>query len=692
MQHYALGVLEIDAVLEQFPAHAGTSLGRARVREARPYGDAGEAHAAQRRSREALAHHKSGGRLPLHGISDVRPILAHLVSEGRPRDGLELVRLRQCLVGMEGLIEHLRERADALPSLLEVMWDVDPLPDLIERLDRTLDERGEILDRASPRLQTLREEMREVDTEIHRAIRHVLARAEVRRALQDEQVHWRDGRPVLAVKREQRGVVRGMVHDYSQSGVTAFVEPDEVLELGNRLSALQASERQEIHRILVELTRTVLRHRSTIDRGLQRTMEVELAWNAAHAVVEGGWTVPVMEGEAPYLDLRKARHPLLDRELQRRREAGADVEDLVPLDLHLGDAFDLLVVTGPNTGGKTVAMKATGVCAVLAASGLPIPADEGSRVPYYGSVFADIGDEQAIAQSLSTFSSHLRRIQDALAHARSDSLVLLDEVGAGTDPAEGAALGYALLETLLERRIQTVASTHLGALKLFAYRNARAENASVEFDAESLKPLYRLQIGLPGESNALRIARRLGLDSEVVSRAQARLQRVDSGLSELIEEVRQVRTDAERSRHRAKEMEAASEQRLGEVEERQRELAERGAALGAEADRVVEESFRMVRREVDALVGHLPTLPRGAREIVDEGLLRVLGALEATPLADRRREFIRSLKPGSWVYVPKYRQRCVVRRVDRKHERVRVQMGALDVEVGYADVTWFETL
>ena len=690
MDFYALSVLEFDEVLRCVPTRVGSSLGKARVLEARPFDGADQAHQAQQRTRELIEHAASGHRLPLHGVSDIRVQMGALQREGRPKDALDLVRIGRFLAALESLRTHVFQGLTEMPACCELAERIEPLPSIVDTLELALDARGQVLDGASPRLASYRQEIRDVDGQIHRVLRQVLSRAEVRRALQDDRVHWRDSRPVLALKREQRGTVRGLVHDYSQSGATAFVEPDEVLELGNHLTTLRSRERQEINRLLVEWTRMILADRLAIEANVRHVMDLELSWIAAD-VARAGWTVPDMPDEA-LLDLRAARHPLLEAELETRREAGEEGDDLVPLDLHLGDAFDMLVITGPNTGGKTVAMKTAGICALLAASGLPIPAEAGSRVPYYGAVFADIGDEQAIAQSLSTFSSHLKRIQWALSHAGRGSLVLLDELGAGTDPAEGAALGYALLETLLARRVPTIASTHLGALKVFAYRNARAENASVEFDAESLRPLYRLQIGLPGESNALKIARRLGLSGDILNLAAAKLEGHDQGLSEVIEEVRQVRSDAEQSRHRAKEMEARSERQLEEAQEKNRAAEERSVALSAEADRVVEESFRTVQREVDAMIGHLPSMPQGVRGEIEEGVMRILAALESTSLGAKREQFIKKLNAGDWVYVPKFRQRCVVRRVDHKREEIHVQVGAIAMQLGFAEVTWYETL
>ncbi|MBK9388509.1 MAG: hypothetical protein IPN34_27165 [Planctomycetes bacterium] len=684
---YASETLEFAAVLERWVERAVTPLGRVRLARAQPYPDGAASRAAQARAARLLALLRRGESAPLGATRDLAEPFARARRGGAPFDPEELAAVRDFLDTVQTLVQWFEEPGREAHEFLALIAELDPLSGLRDDLDESIDEHGRVRDEASTHLSSLRRDARELRREIDAKVHAVLQRPDVRRALQEDRVRFRDGRPLLAVKRDRRGSVPGVVHDYSHTGNTAFVEPEEAIELGDRLRRVVLEEQREISRILVAFTQRLFRHQATLLRDLEIAAEIELAHVSAAHVAAGAAVIPRLS-EDMHLDLRRARHPLLE---ERLREEGR-LDALVPLDLHLGQDFDLLLITGPNTGGKTVAMKTAGLCALLAASGLPIPANEGSSVPFYEAIFADIGDEQGIAQNLSTFSSHLARIQTALDGASPRTLLLLDELGAGTDPHEGAALGGALLEVLLERRIPTLASTHLGALKACAYRHPRAENASVEFDAASLMPLYRLVIGLPGESNALRIARRLGLDENVLRRAAALLERREDGLSEVLEEVRVARTEAESARSRAKDLEGRRELELDAAAGARREAEELRRIVSAEADRVVEESFRRVLDELERFVPHLGSFRPAERERIEQLLAALRVAMRATPLGVRRREFLESLKQGDWVYVPRLRQRCAVRRVDPKREELTLLAKGMQVTLSFEEVTWFETL
>jgi DNA mismatch repair protein MutS2 len=385
--------------------------------------------------------------------------------------------------------------------------------------------------------------------------------------------------------------------------------------------------------------------------------------------------------------LRNCRHPLL---LAEEREGRLD--RVVPLDLRLGDEFDLLVITGPNTGGKTIALKGAGLAALMTRLGLPLAADEGTAVPLYDGVVADIGDEQELRQSLSTFSSHLDRIRRGLERATERTLVLLDELGGGTDPDEGAALGDALLEELARRRIPTLASTHLGQLKHFAFRNARAENACVEFDVESLAPSHRLVIGAPGESRALAIARRIGLDEALVRRAEERLGEGDPEQRTLVRELVDARVDAERLRAEADERRAAVAREEAVLEDERAEVSRRGDLLEAEAERGLEDRVRAARAGLERARQLLGQVGGSARAALAGALDELESALAGAALGDRRRGFLDGLKKGDQVFLPRFGRRVTVTRIDRAGERLRVRLGKREMEVGMDEVTAFEEL
>lgn len=362
------------------------------------------------------------------------------------------------------------------------------------------------------------------------------------------------------------------------------------------------------------------------------------------------------------------------------------------MDLRLGVDFDMLLITGPNTGGKTLALKTAGLFALMTRAGLPVPAEDGTTVPLYDAVLADIGDEQEIRQNLSTFASHLVRVTAALERATPESLVLLDELGGGTDPDEGGALGTAILEELLTRRVPTLVSTHIGKLKEFAYRNPRAENASAEFDQDTLAPRYRLTLGTPGESCALVIARRVGLAPRVCDVAAERLERREGELENLMGDVRSARMAAEATRQEAEEGLAEVRERLTQARERERQLEERADQLEREAQKGIEERVRDAMRSLDRARRVLAQVPADARREASEVLDRMEQELTGATLTERRSAFIDGLAKGSLVYLPRYRQRVLVHKIDRERREVVAKMGSMKVRVSFDEVTPYDSL
>ena len=678
--------LELEDVRALFERLALSALGRRAVRELAPLG-ADAARAAYARLLEVQSLERGGQRPPLGGTPDPRSALDAARRFGRGLERAELADLCAFLQADERVRAWVDERRDALPALHAAARAAPDLARVRERTAASVDERGEVRDEASPALARLRAETRSLDQRIAQRVDELAASANVRALLSDVGVHRRSGRRVLAVKRGSAGRVHGLVHDRSHSGETVFVEPRETLELGNRLAGLEADARAEEQRLVVELTRELLAHAGRIAQAAEALGEIELALIGAEFCRQFGARVPelVEPRNAGGLLLREARHPLLVE--QQRRGALAEV---VPIDVRLGEEFDLLVLTGPNTGGKTLALKTVGVAAWCARHALPVCCAENSRIPLYDGVAADVGDGQEIRQNLSTFASHLVRIRAALELATPRTLLLFDELGGGTDPDEGAALGYALLEHLLARGVPTIVTTHIGKLKELAFRHARAENASVAFDARTRRPLYRLEIGTPGESNALAIAAELGLPEAVLARARERLERRDADLELLMEDVRGARESAERLRREAESRVVDLERQRGEAAERERGLAERGERLEAEAQRSIEERVAGARRLLQGGRPLLEQLPGPAARELREALDQAEAELSGAALSERRKAFLGGLAKGQLVYVPRYRQRCVVQRVDRTRQLLRVLAGKLTVEVPFDEVTWYD--
>jgi len=686
---FAADALDWPAVREVLRTLVASPLGQRALDELTPRDDGG-ARRALERARELLELLLAEGlEPPLTGASDPRPALGKAEEFQRALDGDELCALARFLHALEDTRVWLLARRARLEHCAALFERLPDLAGLRAELAGAIDKKGAVLDSASPLLARVREGMRALEQTIERLFKDLLRDPRVRSAVAEGhagRVHRRGGRPTLALRAQHVGRVPGIVHDRSQTGETVFVEPEAAVRHANALSELASDAAREEHRILAALTKTVLVHRQTIRLSADRASELELASVAARYARAVDGCVPRPAGEGEGLLLRAFRHPLLIEQQRLGR-----LETVVPLDLRLGAEFDLLLITGPNTGGKTLALKSAGLAALLARMGLSLPCAPGTVVPLYDGVVADIGDEQEIQQSLSTFSSHLVRIRAGLERAGPRTLVLLDELGGGTDPSEGAALGEALLEELLARGAATLASTHIGSLKEFAYRNPRAENAHVEFDAESMRPLYALVIGAPGESRALAIARRLGLDPRLVERAAERLGKGGDGAL-VLDEVRELRLAAERLRAEA---EARLEEIAGEraaVARAREDLEARQGLLAGEAQRGIEERTARAREVLARLRAQLPQLPPSARPELERLLAELEEALGDAALSDRRASFLAGLKKGELVWLPRFKKRVQVLRLHRARKELDVKLGAREMRVSFDDVTFYESL
>ncbi|MFT5198804.1 MAG: DNA mismatch repair protein MutS2 [Planctomycetota bacterium] len=683
---FAWDVLEMDEVLSLLEPFCASSLGYRALRDLGPRPEPEALAALQhiREMRELMAQETVPS---LSGLADPLPedpmdLMAY--------DEQRYATLRGFLDAagrLTGWFEDHQEHGPGLFLILSAMPDVKPL---LSRIDQTVDERGRVRREASPLLQRLDMRTEELNGQVTVAMRGVLARAEVRAVLSDSAVHRRASRPVLAVRAKSSGRVRGIVHDRSQSGESVFIEPREVIEIGNQLAAARADRRREVERVLIELTRAIISRIDRVHEVASCLMEVELAWIGAGFCKAFGAHPAMQPGDkdtSQGLLLRSARHPLLIDQAMR-----GEIDQVVPIDLRLGDTFDMLIITGPNTGGKTLALKTAGLFALMTRTGLAVPGAEGTTVPMYAGIAADIGDEQEIRQNLSTFASHLVRIKTGLRRANPETLVLLDELGGGTDPDEGAALGEAVLETLLKRGAPTLVSTHIGRLKEFAFRHPRAENACTEFDLKTLAPLYHLLVGTPGESGALIIARRLGLPEQVVQLAQKRLVRRDTEITELMGDVRKARMQAEETRKIAEAELDSARQTERDLKERAEAIDRRSEQLELEAQRGLEERLRDGMRHLGRVQALLPQVPKDTANAMADILEALEAELSGASLTDRRQAFIQSLKKGSMVYLPRYRQRVMVHKVDKDKKKVICKLGSMKVHVAFDEVTPYESL
>ncbi len=524
------------------------------------------------------------------GIKDIRERVERAVigSTLQPTDLLDILDSVSAARELRRSFFRLEDRDTRFPHFSEFIGFVADLPGLEADLQRSISDHGSVLDSASDELASIRRRLRAAQSRAAERIRRYTQNADYTDALQDPIVTSRGGRFVVPVRADRRAQLPGMVHDTSASGQTLFVEPTEMVELNNQVRELESAEQHEIERILRWLTAQVAAQEDSLLTTLDGAAAIDLALAKARLAGAMSATRPTMVTERDpkrrRLALNKARHPLLPR------------DEVVPLDLVLGREFRVLVITGPNTGGKTVALKTVGLLALMAQSGMFIPADEGSELPVFDAVYADIGDEQSIEQSLSTFSSHLVRVIAALAGVTDQSLVLFDELGAGTDPEEGSALARAIISTLVDSGCLAIGTTHYSELKTYAYTTDLVENASVEFNVDTLSPTYRLEIGVPGRSNALAIAARLGMPEGILERARAFTDPDAEHADLLIAEIRARRREAEEALEEAERRRIEAEERLQEAEER-RARAELEALAEIEQELAgAREHIRNIRR------------------------------------------------------------------------------------------------
>jgi DNA mismatch repair protein MutS2 len=593
MDEHTLRVLEFPKVLDRLAAETAFSVGRELALAVRPVTSLGEVIELQTRTAEMRLLDQMGIDIPFGGARDIRPII-HSAAIAQALEAGDLLAAAQVLKTAMRARQVVQRTAERVPALAVIVDDIGDFRRLVEATEEAISDRGEVLDSASEQLATTRRELRLAQDRLDQRAQAALADAVRRGIAQEGLLTERNGRKVIPVKADFRGHLPGIVHDVSSSGATVFVEPMGVVESGNQVRELQLAEEREVRRVLQRLTGILGDRAEDATRAVMTLARLDVLTAIVRLGRRTKSQLPAPGDATSWLAsagvtcVKEARHPLLRG-------------NVVATTIEVGGPVPGLLITGPNTGGKTVALKTLGLLTLMAQAGLMLPCEEGSRVVVYRQVFADIGDEQSIEQSLSTFSSHMRNITAILERAGPGTLVLLDELGAGTDPAEGSALARAIIETLLEAGCTIVATTHHGELKAYAHSDPQLRNASVEFDLETLSPTYHLTIGLPGQSNALAIAQRLGLGGDVLDRAREQLSPQHFELEQLLQEIRDERAAAAESRRREELARRESEElRAALADRRDRIEQERADILGA-AEREADEALSAMRREIDQL-------------------------------------------------------------------------------------------
>lgn len=661
-----LVTLEYDKIIERLAAHCHTAQGKALARALIPSDDYREVLHRQRLTAEARRLLEMKPNTGLGGVRDIGELVAQ-ASLGHTLEPQELLDIEATLSVARSTHDTIERLRVYLPFLAEIAERIEDFMDLTIAISGAINNRGEIVDGASPVLAQLRREVRIAHDKLTSKLNQILNSH--RTAIQEPIVTLRDGRYVVPVKAELRGQLPGVVHSTSSSGATVFLEPLETVEMGNKWRELLSEEQREIIRILRDLSGRVGSLAGLIEQALTALAEVDLSLSKArYGETIGAGELPREGADQPWLLeepgqalLIGARHPLLSGKITPINVWLGDADpSALPVPPRSQEPFSVLLITGPNTGGKTVALKTVGLLSLMAAAGLPIPAAANSRIPVFDAVYADIGDEQSIEQSLSTFSSHISNIISVLKSATSRSLVLLDELAAGTDPAEGSALARAILTHLLETGALTIATTHHGELKAYAHVTPGITNASVEFDADTLSPTYRLHIGVPGQSNALAIAKRLGMPEEVIEEASESLGPDRIAVESLISDLHKEREAAEA---------AAGEQRAAarEATKARDEVTKELQSLQRNRERLIERTQKEMETELQqaraAIRKALKEMERAERltvfdraqavEAAEEELAQVA---EATKKIEKRRRPRRRgplppIEPGDRIYL-----------------------------------------
>ena len=681
MNQHTLDVLEYDKIRELLVGYTASGLGTKLAQEIQPLTDLHRIERLIAETTEMKSLLSPDRYLPLGGLHDLSPILEKLDKSADLLVIEEIMYVKDTLRAFRIVKEYLEDAKGDYPHLRRLAEEIRVYSEIEAKIENTLNENGAVKSSASPELKSIRKTIQTVKGRIQGRLQSTLRSKSVSPYLQDPIIRERKGRPVIAVKERDASRVPGAVRDRSDRGNTVFIEPEAVRELGNELQAAIDAEGAEIVRLLREITAKIAAVTEPMGETLKILAHLDLTYAKVRFSRDYEMNPPALNPNGQ-LNLKAGRHPLL---LTLQREEDSEVEAVVPIDFRLGDDFNTLIITGPNTGGKTITLKTVGLLTLMAQSGMHIPVGEGSELAVFSHISADIGDEQSIEQSLSTFSSHLRNIADILSSAAESSLVLLDELGGGTDPAEGAALGKSILEYLHTRNARTVVSTHISPLKNLGYTVPGIENASVEFDVATLRPTYKLLIGIPGSSNALAIAKRMGLPDEVITNAETGSAGQADGTAELINQLQAAKVVMEKNKRAATETNAEVARLQSEYRQKLDEISAHETEMQEQLSVDTYGLFHQIKGQIDRLC-QSEASRRSLLESLSEISGYMAGELSDFPEEQERQEFIHKLKAGDEVRVHSLDSIGILSEVDPETKKAVVRFGAMQMTVPLDDV------
>ncbi|MDB2103755.1 endonuclease MutS2 [Clostridium paraputrificum] len=682
MNERSIRVLEFYKIKEKLRKYAVTSGGKELVDKLAPYSSAYEVREALEESREALELLIKKGNPPFEGLHDVREGIERAKKGGclNPAQLLYIGNMLRCTSRIQEYLTR-KEEEESFLKLEDLAYILTPIKNLENEIENAIVSEEEISDRASSTLHNIRRSLKEKNSSVREKINSIV-RSNAK-YLQDAIYTMRGDRYVLPVKAEYKGAVPGLVHDQSSTGATLFIEPMSLVNLNNEIKELKLKEQAEIERILWALSKKVKDNSDVCSSNMKILLQIDFIFAKGKYASSIDGMMPKVNEDGSF-NLVGAKHPLIDR------------DKVVPSDIYLGKNFSVLMVTGPNTGGKTVTIKTVGLLHLMGMSGLLIPTRDDSSISFYREVFADIGDEQSIEQSLSTFSSHLTNIVGIMREADRDSLVLFDELGAGTDPTEGAALATAIIETLKERGTKIIGTTHYSELKGYALKTPGVENASVEFDVETLRPTYRLLIGVPGKSNAFEISKRLGLDDFVIEKAKGFVSEENMQFEDLIRDLQEKSIIANRDAREAERIKIETEKIKRTYEEKLKRLETTRDKAYNEARREAKEIISAAKDEADEILKAMRELEKfgisgGGRKRLEEERKKLKDSLEDREKAlikerENAGEAIEKVTLGMEAFLPSLNQKVIIISMPDNKGEVQVEAGIMKINVKLKDL------
>lgn len=673
MNNKSLSTLEYNKIISRLVSFACSDGAKQILHKLEPMTDIDKINTALDYTNDALTRVYQKGSVDFSRIKDIRGSIARL-KVGSSLNALELLNISMLLECAAHIKGYYEQRADSIQPLIDML---DPVTLLNNAIKKCIISEDEISDDASANLRSIRRQKNIAADRIHTELNKILNSPSTRTYLQDYVITTRQGRFCLPVKAEYKSLMPGMVHDQSSTGSTVFIEPAAVVKLNNDIRELELKEQAEIEVILADLSAKAAEYTDSLLSDYEILTNLDCIFAKALLSRHFNCSRPVMNNKG-IVNIKKGRHPLIEP------------HTVVPIDIYLGTDFNLLIITGPNTGGKTVSLKTVGLLTLMAQAGLNIPALEHSDIAVFDNIFADIGDEQSIEQSLSTFSSHMTNTVDILKKADSNSLILFDEIGAGTDPTEGAALAIAILDSLHRRNITTMATTHYSEIKMYALTTDGVENACCEFDVQSLRPTYRLLIGVPGKSNAFAISKKLGLSDNIINDASRRLDSEDIKFEDLVTDLEQSRVTIEREREELNEYKAQIAQLKSELTKKTERLDERTDNIirkaNEEAARILKDAKEYADKTINAMNKHGTTVKEleKHRSAIREKMNKRQEKLKIEPannISEHKAHDISEFKVGMHVKVLTMNVIGTVSQIHKNKNQVTVLVGSLSTKM-----------